>query len=104
MKPATETEINAAMTEYKKLRVLKGAEMFCSLNGAGRYVQIRKGAIVVVLSVTGKGKDGCAVRLRVQDGRDYLTVTLYASSAKKLERSEFNVNTGDPTRFLRLGT
>lgn len=93
------------MTEFKKLRVLKGAEMFCALNGTGpgRYVQIRKGATVVVLSTADKGKDGCSIRLRVQDGRDYFTVTLYASSAKKLERSEFNVNTGDPTRFLRLG-
>lgn len=58
------------MTEFKKLRVLKGAEMFCALNGAGpgRYVQIRKGATVVVLNTADNGKDGCAVRLRVQDG------------------------------------
>lgn len=104
-RPLAMLHTQEAMTKDSKLRVLKGAEMFCALNGVGpgRYVQIRKGSIVTVLSVTDKGADGCAVRLMLRDGVDMLTITLFASSAKKLDRPEFNLNTGDPTRFLRLG-
>jgi len=63
-------------------------------------VQIRRGDTLTVLSVTDRGSEGCAVRLGLRDGS--LACTLHTSSVKKLDRAEFNLNTGDPTRFLRL--